>query len=298
MKKLTITFTTLLLFVLAGCSASNDVEVEIKELYYKGESPSAFEIFVTEKGEPLEGLTISAELAMLNMDHGKVEVVLEEEGNGVYSSEINLPMAGSWETVFAIERDGELIEKVMEYDVEESSIVAIINGEPVTTEDIEFYRFINELHIAIGRENDKNSLQGQELQNALQYWEQEEEMLDRNSLLTQIIRLRAMALLGEEKGHTATSEEVAKEIENIREQYNEFEIAQSMIEKYGEERFWEKEEEQYKLIILSQKVQEDLIEDVRGKNKNVTEQEIMYLASKAYDDLLVSQVNSLEIKFF
>lgn len=107
-----------------------------------------------------------------------------------------------------------------------------------------------------------------------------------------------MALLGEEKGHTATSEEVAKEIENIREQYNEFEIAQSMIEKYGEERFWEKEEEQYKLIILSQKVQEDLIEDVRGKNKNVTEQEIMYLASKAYDDLLVSQVNSLEIKFF
>lgn len=298
MKKIAIIFTTIMLFVLSACSSSNNVEVEIKELYYQGESPSTLEVKVTDNGEVVDDLKIKAELSMVNMDHGKVEVELESVGEGLYSSNIQLPMAGEWEIVFTIDQDGHFIEKIVEYDVEEFSTAAIINGEPVTMEDIEFYRFINELHIAIARENDKNNLQGEELQKALEYWEQQEEMLNRNALLTQIIRLRAMALLGEEKGHTVTSEEVAKEIEKVREQYNEFEVAQSMIKEFGEDRFWDKEKEQYEMIVLSQKVQKDLIDDVRAKNENVNEQEILYLASKAYDELLVGQVNSLNIELY
>lgn len=298
MKKIAFILTTLLLLMLAACSSNSDVEVEIKKLYFQGESPSTFEVKVSENDEALNELNIKAELSMVNMDHGKVEVQFEEVGEGVYASEIQLPMAGEWEIVFNIDRNGTLIEKVMQYDVEEFSTAVTINGQPITTEDIEFYRFINELHIAIGRENDQNNLQGQALEEALEYWNQQEGMLDRNALLTQIIRLRAMALLGEEKGHTVTSEEVAEEIEKVRAQYNEFEIAQSMIKEYGEERFWEKETEQYELIVLSQKVQQDLINDVRAENENVNEQEILYLASKAYDELLVAQVNSLNIEFY
>lgn len=300
MKKQLISVLLLLLFILIGCNAGSDVKVELnKGLYYKDGAPSVFEIKVTENGKPLENLDISAEFAMLSMDHGTVEKTLDELGDGVYSSTVQLTMPGEWEIVFSIEQNGESFEKVLTYHVEESEIVASINGEVITTEDLEFYQFINELHIEIGRELDKSKLTGEALDNAIAYWEEQERSVDnRNLLLTQIIRLRAMALLGEEKGHTVSEEEIASEIEKVRKEYEQFDIAKSMIQNYGEEKFWNMEEKQYERIILSQKVQQDLINDVKKEHPDVNEQEIMYLASKKYDELLVSQVNSLEVEIF
>ncbi|MHC0036594.1 hypothetical protein [Pseudoneobacillus sp. C159] len=115
-------------------------------------------------------------------------------------------------------------------------------------------------------------------------------------MLTQIIRLRAMALLGEEKGHTVSDEEVNAAVESVREQYAAQPVAEEIIKEFGEGRFWDIQNKQYKLIVLSQKVQRDLIADVKKENPNVNDQEISYLAQKKYEELLVSQVNSLEIK--
>src|SRR5690606_4752674 len=104
------------------------------------------------------------------------------------------------------------------------------------------------------------------------------------------------ALLAEEKGHTASYQEVATEIEKVREQYGEYEVAGELIGQYGHDKFWTIQERQYELIVLSTKVQQDIIEKVREDNPDVNEQEILYLAQKEYEELLVSQVNSLEIE--
>jgi hypothetical protein len=105
-----------------------------------------------------------------------------------------------------------------------------------------------------------------------------------------------MAMLAEEKGHTATDAEVETEINKVRAQYDQFESAKGMINEYGEEKFWETEKQQYQLIVLSQKVQKDMIEKVKKENPEMSQQEINFQAQKQYEELLVSQVNPLQIE--
>lgn len=297
MKKLLMSAIGILLLLVTACGADNlNVTVE-QDLFIKKGKPSDFAIKVTDDNGPVEDLEIEASFSMLNMDHGTVEVSFEEQEKGTYSTEVELPMAGDWEIVFTIKRDGKTIEKVLEYEVQEPNGVATINGEWITNEDIEFYRFINELHIAIGKEKDKAQYQGEELEKAIANWDSQEKLIqDQNQLLTQIIRLRSMALLGKEKGHEATDEEVNAQIENIRAEYDKHEVARTMIKGYGEEKFWDTEHKQYELIVLSQKVQNDLITQVKKENPDVNDQEVLYLAQKQYEELLVAQVNSLKIE--
>lgn len=298
MKKVNTCIVFVLLFMLAACSSSKSIEVTVeKELYFQKDQTSEFAIQVTNKEEPVKGLKISAEFSMVDMDHGKYEVSFTEQENGIYTSEVELPMVGEWEIVFTIDQDGKTIEKVIEYEVKEPSGVATINGEWVTNDDIEFYRFINKLHIEINREQAQGTYEGKELEETLANLDdQEQAVQDQNTLLTQIIRLRSVALLGVEKGHHASEKEVSEAIKSVREQYAQSKAAQNLIKEFGEERFWNKQEKQYELIVLSQKVQTDLINKVKKENPDVNEQEVLYQAQKQYEDLLVSQVNSLNIK--
>jgi hypothetical protein len=297
MKKLMRLTALLLLAVLAGCSADPEYSVEVvKPIYQLADKEMPFEIKVTEKDEAATGLNVLAEFSMTNMDHGTTEVKLTEKENGIYSGKVELPMAGKYEIFFVLERDGKKAEKVINYEVKESEGVASINGEWITNEDIEFYKFINYLQLAINRETDQKRYTGDQLKEALSYWESQEKLVeDQNQLLTQIIRLRAMAMLAEEKGHTATSAEVETEINKVRDQYSQFESAKAMINEYGEDKFWEIEKQQYQLIVLSQKVQKDIIEKVKKENPEMAQQEINFQAQKQYEELLVSQVNSMGI---
>ncbi len=298
MKKLFSISLAAMLILLAGCGAKPDYKVEINQPFvYKQNQPSTLEVSVTENDEAATGLKIHADMAMLDMDHGTNEVDLEETEDGIYSGEVQLEMAGKWEIVFTIEKDGEKSEEVLEYEVEESKGVATVNGELITQQDIDFYRFINKLHIAIGKEENGKKLQGEELKNANAYLNSQEKQIEnQNTLLTQIIRLRAMAILGEEKGYKAEEAEVTAEIDKIKAQYDQYDVAKQMILEYGVENFWTKQEQQYQLIVLSQKVQNDVINKVKSENPDVNEQEIQFQAQKEYEELLVSQVNSLEIK--
>lgn len=286
--------------LLAGCSNTQNIDIEVtKPLTFSSEKEMPFEINITEDGKAVKGLDISASLSMVDMDHGTFDVQFEEQKAGTYATTTKLSMAGNWEAVFTVERDGKTFEKVVQYKVEKSKGVATVNGEVITSEDIEFYSFINKLHIAISRSLDEQKLSGKELEEAQAYWDTQEKMNEnQNQLLTQIIRLRAMAILGEEKGHKATPEEVKTAIETVRQQYAGHEIAGKMIKEFGEDKFWSIEEKQYQMIVLSQKVQQDLIAKVKKENPKVNDQEINYLAQKEYEDLLVSQVNSLKIEIF
>ncbi|MEH6991615.1 FixH family protein [Neobacillus drentensis] len=297
MKKLMRLTVLLLLAALAGCSANPEYNIEVtKPIYQLADKEMPFEIKVSEKDEAVTGLNVSAEFSMTNMDHGTTEVELTEEEDGIYSGKVELPMTGKYEIFFILEKDGKKAEKVINYEVKQSEGVASINGEWITNEDIEFYKFINYLQLAINRETDQKRYTGDQLKEALAYWDSQEKLVeDQNQLLTQIIRLRAMAMLAEEKGHTATDAEVETEINKVRDQYSQFESAKAMINEYGEDKFWGIEKQQYQLIVLSQKVQKDIIEKVKKENPEMAQQEINFQAQKQYEELLVSQVNSMEI---
>jgi hypothetical protein len=297
MKKAMRLTALLLLAILAGCSADPEYNIEVtKPIYQLADKEMPFEIKVTEKDEAATGLNVSAEFSMTNMDHGTTEVELTEEEDGIYSGKVELPMTGKYEIFFVLEKDEKKAEKVINYEVKQSEGVASINGEWITNEDIEFYKFINYLQLAINTETDQKRYTGDQLKEALSYWESQEKLVeDQNQLLTQIIRLRAMAMLAEEKGHTATDAEVEIEINKVRDQYSQFESAKAMINEYGEDKFWEIEKQQYQLIVLSQKVQKDIIETVKKENPEMAQQEINFQAQKQYEELLVSQVNSMEI---
>jgi hypothetical protein len=298
MNKWSVLGLFMLVFLLSACSSKPSWEVEvIKEPAFLEEKASRIEIEITEDAEPVKGLEVSAEFAMVEMDHGTIEVTLDEISDGQYAGTAEFPMAGKWETVFLIEKDDQELEKVIEIEVEEAAGVASINGEWITKEDVEFYRFINNLHIEMARETDKQKYTGPELEEAMKYWDTQEEMNEnQNTLVAQIIRLRAMAMLGEEKGHQATKEEVHAEVEKVRSQYEGSEAAKQLIAEYGEEKFWKYQEAQYEKIVLTQKVQADVIELVKKDSPDASDQEVQFTAEKKYEELLVSQVDSLEIE--
>lgn len=295
MKKAMRLAALLIIAILTGCNASPDYKVEVtKPIYYQKDA--AFEIKVTDEGKAVEGLKANAVFSMTNMDHGTTEAALSEGQDGTYSGKVDLPMAGKFEIVFTLEKDGSKTEKVIEYEVVEPEGVASINGKWITEEDLEFYKFINYLQLAINRETDQKRYTGDQLQEALAYWDsQAKQVEDKNQLLTQIIRLRAMAMLAEEKGHKVSDMEIDTELEQVRNQYSHYESAQAMIKEYGTEKFWQIERRQYQMIVLSQKVQKDLVEKVKKANPTMGEQEVIFQAQKQYEELLVSQVNSLDI---
>jgi hypothetical protein len=294
-----ILFTLLVLVALiTGCSPAPKYEVNVtKDVYFQQDTAMPFEIKVTQNKKAAKGLKVSAQLSMTSMDHGSYDVVLVEGEEGTYTGKVLLPMGGDYEAVLTLEKAGKKTEKVIKLEVTRPKGVAKINGEWITNDDIDFYKFINQLQLEINRETAKKKYSGTQLEEELTYLaSQEQASNDKNQLLTQIIRLRAMALLAGEKGHTATDEEVDAAVLKVRNQYNEYESANNLINTFGADKFWATEKEQYQLIVLTQKVQKDLLEKVKKEYPNAGEQEVYFQAQKQYEELLVSQVNSLKIE--
>jgi hypothetical protein len=298
MKKwLTLAFL-LLIAMLAGCSSGPDYKVEIsKDLYFQKNSAMPIEVKVTENKKAVSGLSISAKLSMTNMDHGTYDMKLTEGQAGTYAGKVMLPMNGKYEIAFTLKKDGKKTEKVIDYVIKEPQGVALINDKWITNDDVDFYKFINYLQLAISRETAQKKYSGKELKEELSYLDsQEKSAEDKNQILTQIIRLRSIAILANEKGHKATDTEINTEMNKTRDQYNQYKTAKAMIKVYGEEKFWSIEKEQYKMIVLTKKVQQDLITQMKKENPKAGKQEIDYLAQQKYEELLVSQVNSLKIE--
>jgi YtkA-like len=298
MKKRMVLALLLVMALMTACSSGSEYHIKVtKDVYFEAGKTSTIEIKVTEDRKAVEGLTIKALLSMKNMAHGTSEVKFTDKGNGIYSGEADLSMSGKYEAVFIVEKNGKKTEKVIEIEVKKAEGVAKINGEWITKEEINFYKLINQLQLEMNRETARKNYSGEKLKEELAYLDsQKTNIEDQNQLLTQIIRLRSMAVLAEEKGHTATNEEVEEAIKKVRGQYSQFESASNMIKEYGEEKFWATEREHYKMIVLSQKIQKDLIDKIKKENPSYGEQEIYYQAQKQYEELLISQVNTLEIE--
>ncbi|MEW8986230.1 MAG: FixH family protein [Bacillus sp. (in: firmicutes)] len=271
----------LLLLSSCGTPGENWVVDFTEPLRYTKGAETQIEVKIIEENEPVADVSVRAHFEMSSMSHGSVDIKLEEQGEGIYSGKAEFPMAGKYTATFTLKKEGYTVEKIVDVEVEKVEGVATINGEPINSDDLEFYKFINELHIAINREDDKKKFSGAELEQRMAHWDdQQQQIQNNNQLLTQIIRLRAMALLGKEKGYTASDAEINKEVEAIRDKYYQSEVAKDMINKFGEDKFWSKEQKQYEYIVLTQKVQKDVTEKVKKENPNVGEQEINFLAQK------------------
>lgn len=294
------------LFFLSGCGGSS-YDVEIADVpTFIPEKASKISFKITKGNKPQTGLEVEASFEMEKMDHGTIEIPLKEQQEGVYSGEVTLPMEGDWQALLLISNGTDTEEKLVTFTVNKGEasaaefpegVVATINGDEITTEDLEFYEFINNVQIAMYREADKAKYKGKELEEAMKYWDaQEKAAKNKSTLLTQIIRLRAMALLAEEKGHTASEGEILAKLNETKNMYKTSPVAQQMIKEFGEEKFWAIQEKQHKAIVLVSKVQQDMIDNVKKANPKAESKEINMLAQKKYEELLVSQVSSLDIK--
>ncbi|MGC5328917.1 FixH family protein [Brevibacillus sp. SYSU BS000544] len=293
-------------FVFAGCGSKPSYQstIQVPEKFTAGQE-IPMTLIVKQDNQPATGLVVTATLEMKKMDHGTVEVAFTEQGNGEYVANVVLPMGGEWIAVTQLKKGNESVEQEIRFSIEgaqpqssaaHTDVVATVNGETITVEDIYFYQVINRIQIALMLEKDLAKYSGVEKESVKKLWEtREQEALHPNSLLTQVIRLRAMAMLGKEKGHQASELEVAKEIEKVKAEYTANPKVQALIKEYGDKQFWSKQKSQYQRIVVVNKVQQDIIAKVKEANPKAGMKEVNMLAQKKYEELLVSQVGSLQI---
>lgn len=294
------------LFVLSGCGGSNyTVELADNPVFIP-DTASKVSFKIVEDEKPSTGLDVKASFEMEKMDHGSIAVSLKEQGEGIYGGEVMLPMEGDWQALLTISNGSDTKEELVTFTVKKAEtaavdlpkgVIATINGDAINQEDLDFYEIINTIQIEMYREADKVKYTGKDLDDAMKYWDaQEAAIQNKNTLLTQIIRLRAMALLAEEKGHQASDNEIMAKLNETKNSYRNSQAAQNLIKKYGEDKFWAIQEKQQKSIVLVSKVQQDVLKNVKDANPKAESKELNMLAQKKYEELLVSQVSTLKIK--
>jgi hypothetical protein len=298
MKKIAATIFVCILF-LVGCNKGDwEVSVKTKPFYKEGVS-APFVVEIKENGKPASGLTVHATFEMANMDHGTITTTLKEKSGGIYEGKVQLPMEGEWEMLLRIKNGKQTVEKLMKMQVKKEDAVAKINGLAITMEDVRFHQTLSQIGIAIGKETDQAKYKGEELKERLNYWERQNQHLQQiHPSVTHLIELHSMALLAKEKGYSVTKSEVAKELTERKRQYDRYKTAKEIIHQYGEKKFWKQQQQYAKLALLAKKVWNDMVKQTEKENPNVAKTEIYFLAQKKYDELLISQVNSLQIKLY
>jgi cytochrome oxidase Cu insertion factor (SCO1/SenC/PrrC family) len=120
MKRIAIFMFTLIMIFIAGCSASDNVQVKLAtpKTFTPGKTfPMQIKI-LNKQGKPLKGAKVSAELNMKNMDHGTIPVSTQEIGDGKYIGISNLAMNGDWVATIKVEQNGKTTEVDKSFSVE------------------------------------------------------------------------------------------------------------------------------------------------------------------------------------
>lgn len=73
----------------------------------------------TENGDAVTGLDIVVTLEMAKMDHGVIKVEFDDNGDGTYSGDVELPMGGEWIANVEAEQDGKTYDDMLTFDVKE-----------------------------------------------------------------------------------------------------------------------------------------------------------------------------------
>jgi uncharacterized protein YfeS len=265
----------------AGCGSSPGWEASL-------DAPPAFKaggtlplaLNVTGQGQPVTGLMVTAVLEMTRMEHDQLRVVFTEKGGGVYQAEVLLPMDGEWSADIHMEKNGKSKELTVKFQskAEASKPVAAVGDMIITQDDLDFYALANQLQSRID--------QTQVLP------------LDKNSLLTQVIRLQAVGLLAKEKGYQADSVSVSSELGKHRAYGATDPALRQAISSFDAARFWRNEETRLTLLNLARQVQDEIRDKIKNDRPQASPKEIGYQTAQAYEDLVASQIAGLHIRFF
>jgi ABC-type glycerol-3-phosphate transport system substrate-binding protein len=69
---------------------------------------NTFEAFVTDSnGKPITNATVTFDINMTNMNHGKNVITASSLGNGRYSGVVHFLMAGPWRVIVGVQRAGQ-----------------------------------------------------------------------------------------------------------------------------------------------------------------------------------------------
>lgn len=118
MKKL-VGLILIFAITLSGCGGGN-VDIVLKEApHYKDGVAYPIVLSVTEADEGIFGAEVMATLEMEKMDHGLIDIVFTDLGDGTYEGEVELSMAGEWIATVVVERDGKTYEEILTFDVKE-----------------------------------------------------------------------------------------------------------------------------------------------------------------------------------
>lgn len=111
---------TLIMICIAGCSASDQVQVELAtpKTFTPGKTFAMQMTILDKQGQPFKGAKVSAELNMKNMDHGTIPVSTQEIGEGKYIGISNLAMNGDWVATIKVEDNGKTTEIDKTFSVE------------------------------------------------------------------------------------------------------------------------------------------------------------------------------------
>jgi cytochrome oxidase Cu insertion factor (SCO1/SenC/PrrC family) len=120
MKKLVFYMISLLVIIIAGCGGTKDFQVKLStpNTFTEGKTyPMQIKI-TDQKGNPVKGAHVTAELNMKTMDHGTIPVTVEETEDGKYIGLSKLAMNGDWIATIKVERNGKSVEEDKEFSVE------------------------------------------------------------------------------------------------------------------------------------------------------------------------------------
>ncbi len=138
-----------------------------------------------------------------------------------------------------------------------------------------------------------------QLQNALSNKPKDDTCPPEETLISQIVELRAVDYLAELKGVSATEEEVQQRMEAIKQELSSSTTFKEMVASFGEEKFWNYEKQRYFTIINSEKVKQKLIAEEKEKySEKQDDKTLEYNAKKEFDDLLVESVGMIDTTIF
>lgn len=119
MMKRLVGFLVFISILLSACGGGK-MDISVVEVpKYKDGVSYPFVISVMKNDEGVNNLEIVATLEMARMDHGIIEVVFSEKGEGIYEGEVELPMAGEWIANVVITQDGKVTDETLVFDVDE-----------------------------------------------------------------------------------------------------------------------------------------------------------------------------------
>lgn len=166
---------------------------------------------------------------------------------------------------------------------ESSNMKASINGKAISQEELDYECFRTQLNQALTDPSMETSCPSE------------------GTMIAQIVELYAVDYIAEEQGVSVTESEVSERVSQIKNELASSPAIHEMLQSFGEEKFWQKEQKRYYTIIKTEKIKDSLIAQEKEKYANYgdnvyNEETYKMNAEKELEDLITEAVGLIDVK--